>query len=371
MRRIKFLLKKEFRQIFRNKAMLPIIFVMPIVQLLILVNAANFEVKSVEYAVIDHDNSQTTQGIINKLNSTGYYKLIALPKTIADGNLLMDKGKIDLLLEFPNKFESTLLREGQGKIKVEVNAIDGSAASVIFYYTNSIIADYNRQIVTDWNRLPKTIKAGVAVETRYWYNEELLYKNNMTPGLLVVLVTMIGTFLSGMNIVREKELGTIEQLNVTPITKTQFIISKLLPFWFIGLFVFAFGLVVGKLIFQFPVLGSITLLFAFTALYLTAVLGIGLFISTVTHTQQQAMLIAWFFLVIFILMSGLFTAIENMPSWAQKIALFNPVAYFVEFIRLVLLKGSEFRHVIRHFVVIGVMSLVINTLAILTYNKRS
>ena len=164
---------------------------------------------------------------------------------------------------------------------------------------------------------------------------------------------------------------TIEQLNVTPITKTQFIISKLLPFWFIGLFVFAFGLVVGKLIFQFPVLGSITLLFAFTGLYLTAVLGIGLFISTVTNTQQQAMLIAWFFLVIFILMSGLFNAIENMPSWAQKIAWFNPVSYFVEFIRLVLLKGSEFRHVIRHFVVIGVMSLVINTLAILTYNKRS
>jgi len=177
--------------------------------------------------------------------------------------------------------------------------------------------------------------------------------------------------LSSMNVVREKELGTIEQLNVTPITKPQFIISKLLPFWIIGMFEMGFGLGVGKLIFDFPIVGSVPLLFAFTAIYLVVVLGLGLIISTVTQTQQQAMLISWFFLVIFILMSGLFTAVENMPEWAQNITAFNPVTYFMQLIRMVLLKGSEFHHVVRHFVIISIMAVVSIVLSVITYRKRS
>lgn len=371
MRRIVFLLKKEFRQIFRNKAMLPLIFVLPIIQLVILVNAASFEIKRINYAVLDLDKSQTTNKLINKLGSTGYYHLVNYVSSEKEGQELMDQNQIDLLLELPAKFEQDLQKEGRASLMIDVSAIDGSAASVIFYYTSSIIADFNANIVASWNRLPIEVSAPIQVETRFWYNPELEYKNSMAPGLVVVLVTMIGIFLTAMNIVREKELGTIEQLNVTPITKFQFIFSKLAPLWVIGLFEFGFGLIVGKLIFDFPVLGSIPLLFAFAGIYLIAVLGIGLYISTITHTQQQAMLIAWFFIVIFILMSGLFTAVENMPVWAQKLTLLNPIAYFIEVIRLVLLKGSEFRHVSRHFMVIGLMAVVINTLAVLTYNKRS
>jgi ABC-2 type transport system permease protein len=351
--------------------MLPLIFVLPVIQLVVLVSAANFEIKSINYAVLDADKSQTSRQLINKLGSTGYYRLVDYVSSEEEGKTLMDQNKIDLLLELPGNFEHDLQNLGRANLMLDVSAIDGSAASVIFYYTNSVIADFNADVVTNWNRLPQAVATPLKVESRFWYNPELEYKNNMAPGLVVVLVTMIGMFLSAMNIVREKELGTIEQLNVTPITKTQFLISKLAPFWIIGLFEFGFGLTIGKLIFNFPVLGSISLLVAFAALYLIAVLGIGLLISTVTHTQQQAMLIAWFFIVIFILMSGLFTAIENMPEWAQRITLVNPVAYFVDITRLVLLKGSEFRHVTRHFLVLGVMSVVINTLAVLSYHKRS
>jgi drug efflux transport system permease protein len=371
MRRIKFLLRKEFKQIFRNKAMLPIIFALPIVQLVILVNAATFEIKRINIAILDQNHSQTSSMVVNKLLSTGYYHIEAYVSSSKEGHLLMDQNKIDLLVEIPPEFEADLRRHHRAKILLDVSAIDGSAANIIFYYTNSVILDFNGQIIQKWYNLPTKLAVPLRIEFRYWFNQELDYKNYITPGLVVILVTMIAMFLSAMNIVREKEIGTIEQLNVTPITKGQFIISKLLPFWFIGMFEMAFGLGVGKLIFDFPVLGSVPLLFAFAAIYLVVILSMGLIISTITHTQQQAMLISWFFVVIFILMSGLFTAVENMPPWAQDITAFNPVTYFMQFIRMVLLKGSGFQHVTRHFIIISAMAIVTMTIAVSTYSKRA
>jgi ABC-2 type transport system permease protein len=182
-------------------------------------------------------------------------------------------------------------------------------------------------------------------------------------------VTLVGGFLSSMNVVREKEMGTIEQINVTPIKKYQFIIGKLLPFWILGLVVFSVGLFFAKLIFNIPIVGSLLVIYTFTGVYLLSVLGIGLFISTITNTQQQAMFISWFFFVIFILMSGLFTAIENMPVWAQKITLLNPLRYFMEVIRMVLLKGSGFQDIKIHFMVIGGFSILINAFAVWRYRK--
>ncbi len=371
MRAIKFLLRKEFKQIFRNKAMLPIIFVMPVVQLLILVNAATFEIKNIDLAILDRDHSPVSRQLTNKLLSMGYYRLHTRVASLKEGQLLMDQNKIDLLLQFPPGFAAALQRDDRATVMLDISAIDGSAASIIYYYTNTIILDFNTGIMQRWHNLPEQPGLPLTVESRFWYNEELAYKNYITPGLVVILVTMVGMFLTAMNVVREKEIGTIEQLNVTPITKTQFIVSKLLPFWIIGMFEMAFGLGVGKLIFAFPVVGSVPLLFAFAAIYLVVVLALGLLISTVTHTQQQAMLVSWFFVVIFILMSGLFTAVENMPEWAQKITAFNPVTYFMQFIRMVLLKGSQLQHVARHFLVISVMAVVSISLAVFTYRKRS
>ena len=167
----------------------------------------------------------------------------------------------------------------------------------------------------------------------------------MVPGILVLLVTMLTLFLSGMNIVREKEIGTLEQINVTPIKKYQFIIGKLFPFWVLGLLIMTIGILISRFIFAVPVVGSIPLIYLFTSVYFLVVLGMGLLISNYTDTQQQAMFIAWFFVVIFILMSGLFTPIESMPYWAQKITLLNPIRYFVEIIRMVMLKGSNLKDI--------------------------
>jgi ABC-2 type transport system permease protein len=205
----------------------------------------------------------------------------------------------------------------------------------------------------------------------FWYNETLNYKTFMVPGILVLLVTMITLFLSGMNIVREKEIGTLEQINVTPIKKSQFIIGKLFPFWVVGLGLLTIGLIIAKLIFNVPILGSLGLMYFYTSIYILVVLGIGLFISNFTDTQQQAMFIAWFFTVIFILMSGLFTPIESMPKWAQVLTEFNPIKYFVEVMRMVMLKGSGLIDILPQILKTILYAFIMNGLAVWSYKKTN
>lgn len=375
MRTIFFILQKEFRQIFRNKGMLPIIFVAPIIQLLILVNAATFEMKDLKLYVIDQDQSQFSRQLISQFRASPYFKIIDSGTGAGEGREILDKGTADFILHLPRNFEKDLFREGKATVQLVINAIDGMKAGLGMSYAGEVIMDFNGNIIEEYG-----FKRGVVVsnpntntiDVTYsnWYNPDLDYKTFMVPGILVLLVTMIGAFLGSMNIVREKEAGTIEQLNVTPIRKYEFIIGKLLPFWLLALFELALGLFIAKLIYDTPIIGSIGLIFGFAALYLLVVLGIGLFISTVTETQQQAMFISWFFLVIFILLSGLFTAIENMPLWAQKLTLFNPVRYFIEVTRMVMLKGAGFMEIQRHFIILAFYAVAINGLAVWRYRKR-
>ncbi len=210
----------------------------------------------------------------------------------------------------------------------------------------------------------------VQTNTSFWFNPQLDYKTYMVPGILVLLVTIIGLFLSAMNVVREKEIGTIEQINVTPIHKYQFITGKLLPFWIIAMFELAFGLLIAKIIFSLPVLGNVGVVFTVASIYILAILGLGLFISTITNTQQQAMFIAWFFMVIFILMSGLFTPIDSMPDWAQKLNIINPIAYFIKVMRMVLLKGAGFADVLNQIIALTFYAIVSLTLAVRMYKKK-
>ena len=209
----------------------------------------------------------------------------------------------------------------------------------------------------------------IQTDYSYWYNPKLNYKTYMVPGILVLLVTIIGLLLSGMNIVREKEIGTIEQINVTPIRKIQFIAGKLAPFWIIALFELAFGLSIGKLLFDIPMVGNLWLIFLSGGIYLFVILSVGLLVSTVTHTQQQAMLVSFFFMVVFILMSGLFTSIESMPVWAQKIDRLNPLMYFIRIMRMVLLKGSTFTDISRDLYSLGIFAVIMSSLAVMRYRK--
>lgn len=374
MKTILFIIQKEFRQIFRNKGMLPIIFVMPLMQLLILSNAASFEVKNIQFSYIDNDHSSASRELISKFEASSYFKIIKKFDSKIAANQEMQKGKVDVILEIPNHFEQNLIKEKTAFLSVSINAIDGASAGIENVYLTQIITSFNQNIQSKLIRYSDGAVAqpeNIITIPSFWYNNTLNYKTFMVPGILVLLVTMITLFLSSMNIVREKEIGTLEQINVTPIKKHQFIIGKLFPFWVLGLVILTVGLTIAKLVFNVPILGNIGLIYLFTSIYLLVILGIGLFISNHTETQQQAMFIAWFFTVIFILMSGLFTPIESMPQWAQNITLFNPIRYFVEIIRMVMLKGSTFSDIALQFYIIALYAFILNGLAVWSYKKVS
>ncbi|WP_341835567.1 ABC transporter permease [Chitinophaga pollutisoli] len=369
MRTIFFILQKEFLQIFRNKSMLPIIFVVPVVQLLVLAFATNYEIRDLSIDIVDHDGGNWSQQLKGKILSSGYFRLHA--QTTSDQAFDdLASNKADLILAIPQHFERDLVRNGDAAVQLLVNAINGSKAGLAAGYAQSIIGDFNRRIRLEWMAMDEDdAPSHFDMCFRYWFNPGLNYKWFMVPGILVILVTLIGAFLSGMNIVKEKEAGTIEQLNVTPIRKYQFIIGKLLPFWIIALFELAFGLTVGKLVFDLPFAGNLGWIFLFAAVYLMVMLGLGLLISTFTETQQQAMFITWFFLIICILMSGLFTPIESMPEWAQRITQFNPVAYFVKVMRMVMLKGSGWADIKVYLGIMLLFAVAVNAVAIWNYRK--
>ncbi len=370
MRNIFIILRKEFRQIFRNKFNIPIIFFMPIIQMLVLVNAASYEIRHLKVHVMDFDQTSTSRGLISKFSGSPYFDIVDYSHSNAKAEEGFIRDKSGLVLRIPQHFEKDLITNSKAKVQLLINAIDGAAASVSFAYAQFIIADFNKHIVSDWVGkksfdLPTTITSTVS----FWFNPDMNYYTFMVPGILVMLVTMIGLFLAGMNIVREKEIGTIEQLNVTPIRKYQFIIGKLLPFWFIGLGELGFGLLLGRLIFDIPIVGSIWLIYLFSSVYMLLILGIGLFFSTVANTQQQAMFLSYFFMVIFILMSGLFTPVEAMPHWAQLLTKINPLAYFVSVMRMVMLKGAGFKDIHTHIFAMVIGALGILGLATWRYRK--
>lgn len=374
MKIILFIIQKEFRQIFRNKSMLPIIFILPMVQLLILSNAASFEVKNIKFSYVDNDHSSSSRELISKFKASNYFNSIAQFQSKKEANLQMQKGTVDAILEIPIYFERNLVKQQGANVSVSINAIDGAAAGVSTVYIMQIISGFNQSLQTQtqlYNQGSRVQTEKIITIPSFWYNETLNYKTFMVPGIVVLLVTMLSLFLSSMNIVREKEVGTLEQINVTPIKKYQFIIGKLFPFWILGLLILTVGLLIAKLVFDIPFLGNMFLIYGFTSVYLILILGIGLFISNQTETQQQAMFIAWFFTVIFILMSGLFTPIESMPIWAQNITYFNPIRYFVEVIRMVMLKGAGFNEIKFQLLIIALFALAINVFAVLSYKKTN
>jgi len=357
--------------------MLPIIFLLPILQLVILSNAATFEIQNIKFSYIDHDKTSFSRELIDKFEASEYFNVLTQFSSEKEASAAMLKGEVDVILEIPHYFERDLLKGKKTDLSVIINAIDGAAAGVENVYINQIVQRFNKNATAELMHLSATTKGTQFIPKRvesitsFWYNETLNYKTFMVPGILVLLVTMITLFLSGMNIVREKEIGTLEQINVTPIKKHQFIIGKLFPFWVIGFGLLTIGLILGKLIFNIPMLGSIGLIYFYTGIFLLVILGMGFFISNFTDTQQQAMFIAWFFMVIFILMSGLFTPIESMPIWAQYLTEFNPIKYFVEVMRMVMLKGSSITDIAPQLLKTLLYAIVMNGLAVWSYKKTN
>lgn len=369
MRTIFFLIQKEFLQIFRNKVLIRMMLALPIIQLVILVNAATQDMKDNRLIVVDQDGSSLSQDIIAKFGASPFFDIVEVTPNLPPALGRFQSERIDAVIVIPAKAETSLLKEGTAAVQIIANAVNSTRAQLTYSYAASIVAAYNASLLLEKQAAPTGI---VHIDTpyRYWFNPELNYKYYMLPGILVILVTIVGMFMAASNLVREKEMGTLEQINVTPVRKYQFIVAKLVPFWLIGLFELALGLTIGKLLYNIPIEGSLLVMFGFAGVYLLGMLALGLLISTTAHTQQQVMFISYFFLMIFIMMSGLFTAVENMPDWGQAINRINPLSYFIEVMRRVLLKGSGFVDILPLFwgaLAIAAMAL---PLAVWSYRKR-
>ncbi|HLO92140.1 MAG TPA: ABC transporter permease [Lentimicrobium sp.] len=382
MRTLLFLLRKEFVQIFRNKTILGMMIVMPVMQLLILPLAANYEVKNINLVVVDNDVSTWSKQLVSTITSSGYFRLVNYNQSYKKSLKYIESDEADLILEIPNGFEKDLIRENELQVLIAVNAINGIKANIGASYLNNIIREYNHTIRT--RLLPQgdnrnsfaqqgSVISGNIIEVTYsnWFNPGMNYRNFMVPGILAILVTMIGGFMTALNIVKEKEIGTIEQINVTPIKKQIFILGKLIPFWILGNIVFSLGLLAAWLIYGIVPQGSIIVLYSFIWVYLLAVLGFGLLVSTYSENQQQAMFVLFFFMMIFILLGGLFTSIDSMPSWAKVIAAINPVTYIIEVFRMIVLKGSGLRDILPHIGIIALIAFALNSWAIWNYRKTS
>ena len=378
MKKLIFLLSKEFRQIRRNPFMIRAIIAVPVLQMLILVPAVTFEVKRIDLAVIDNDRSQASRELVAKLTGSSFFVVAATPATVTEAESMLFSGDADIALVIPPDFSEGLAGVTRPRLQVLVDAVNATSAQLSWSYLTSVVRDFNRDVIVSTGMMPGNTTAlsggsvpGISVSPRYWYNPTLNYKYYMLPGVLVILITAIGLMMSGLNLVREKESGTIEQINVTPVMKWQLIASKIIPFFIIGLLDLALGLSIGWLAFNIPFEGSLLLFFACAAIFLVAVLGLALFFSTMASTQQQFLFVAFFFVMIFILMSGIFTPTESMPLWAQQFNWVNPVAYLMRINRMVMLKGSGFSDIMRDMGMLTVLAFSYLSLAIRAYRKRA
>jgi ABC-2 type transport system permease protein len=372
MRTLLFLLQKEFLQAFRDPAILRLIFVMPVIQLIVLPIAADYEVKNIKLAVVDHDHSPYSRRLMDKFTASGYFQLTEYAPSYAKSLEAIEQDRADLILQIPQNFEKDLVKEDKTKVFLAVNAVNGAKGGLAGGYSTAVVREFNADVRVEWVQFPRMMPMPmIETQVSHWFNPTMSYPIFMVPGILVILVTMVGAFLAALNIVREKEIGTIEQLNVTPIKKWQFILGKLIPFWVLGLLVMMIGMGVGRVVFGIVPQGSLPAILSFASVYLLCVLGIGLLISTYSQTQQQAMFLAFFFLMIFILMGGLYTSIDAMPDWAKQVAKFNPAKYFIEVMRMIVLKGSGFADIWQQFLTVFGFAVFFNTWAVLNYRKTS
>ncbi|MES2386467.1 MAG: ABC transporter permease [Bacteroidota bacterium] len=365
-----FILQKEFRMIFRDKIILVIMFGLPVIQLIVLPLAANFDVKNINISIVDNDHSTMSQQLISKTAASGYFRIISAENSYPAAFQNIEKSTADIVMEIPPGFERNLVREHVQKIGISADAINGTKAMLGGAYLAAIINDFSSNLQLNMQSAAVTGQAAsIEISTLNWYNPHAEYKFYMVPGILVLLLTMIGGFLTALNIVKEKEIGTIEQINVSPIRKWQFILGKLIPFWIMGMIVFSLGLVVARVVYGIIPVGSFGLLYLFAAVYMVAVLGFGLLISTYSDTQVQAMFVAFFFIMIFILMSGLFTPAESMPGWARTISGLTPVTHFIKIVRMIVMKGSTLNDVLPELGYEAAFALILNGWAILNYRK--
>jgi ABC-2 type transport system permease protein len=340
--RIRHMLIKEFIQVFRDPRMRTVIFVIPCFQVLVIGYAVSTDVRDVTTAVYDLDNTPASRDLVARFLGSGYFTAVDYVSDDRRAQRLIDRGEAQIVLRLNRGFADDLRGGRTARVQIILDGSDSNTAGIIASYVAKITAAYSQQVQVE--RLTRLHGGGrqpgrLELQTRKWFNENLESRNFYVPGVIVVVVSVVTLLLTSMAVVREKEIGTMEQIMVTPITPTEFILGKTLPFALIALVDVTIVTVIGALWFQVPVRGSIPLLYLASTLYLLSMLGIGLLISTISQTQQQAMMSTFFFFFPAMLLSGFAFPIANMPTVVQWLTYVNPLRYFLILVRGIFLKG--------------------------------
>lgn len=379
MRTIIDIIRKEFIQLRRDPRMIPIIFIAPIIQLVVIGYAVTFDVKNISLVICDLDKSQMSREFYTSFEASGYFNNDYFSEgsfgvdEINEIDYYLDKSIANVAIVIPKDFSKNISKGISTKVQIILDGADANSANISLGYISSLTLNFNKKILMDLkDKSGQEFNFTQAIpETRIWFNPELISAKYFIPGIIGLLLTLMTILLTAMAIVKEKEIGTLEQLIVTPIKSWELILGKLIPFIIIGFIDVFIVIMAGRYIFDVPLKGSLLLLLLSCIPFLFSTLGIGLFASTISRTQQQAMMISVFLgMLPFIYLSGFTFPIENMPEVIQFATHFIPLKYFLIIIRSLFLKGVGFAEIWDEMLIMFVIGVVILVLSLLRFRKR-
>lgn len=362
--RVWHMMLKEFLQIFRDVRLRTVILLMPLLQTIIFGYAINIDVRDIRLAVLDQDQSAASRNFVHSLVNSGYFILSQSLEKESQIAEQLDQGRVSIVLQIRSGFESSMKVGDSHALLAIIDGSDANTASIVRSYITRVAAQQALAINPVMSR-PQAVR----LQSRAWFNETLISRNFYIPGLIGILLTLTTLTLTSMSIVREKEIGTMEQLIVTPINRVEFIAGKTLPYILIGLFNVIGILFVSAYWFEVPIRGNLVLLFVAISLYLLTTLGIGLFVSTISNTQQEAMLSAFMFYFPLVLLSGFIFPVYNMPKLIQWLSVINPLKYFLVIIRGIFLKGIGVQVLWPELLALMAIGLVVFWQAIRRFHK--
>ena len=364
----KYLIEKEFKQFFRDPGLPRMAVMFPILMILVFPFAVSMDIRNINLVVVDNSMSMESARLIETCTASGYFRLVTGCRSAYEAQKMMDDNKADAIITIDSGFEKDTGNGSGFPVGIKINTVNGTKGSLGSQYILSCIRKYMEGNGAG-QEAGGTAAPQIEVSEKYYFNEYMDYKLFMVPALIVIAITMITAFLPALNIVSEKETGTIEQINVTPVSKTAFIVCKMIPYWAIAFFILASCLLIAWAVFGYTCRGSIPALFLVTTLDIVVTAGLGLLISNYSSNAQQAMFVIWFFAMIFMLMSGIFTPIASMPEWARAITYINPMRYFADAMRSIFLKGSTLADIWHDVAGLAVIGAGVVTWAISSYRK--
>ncbi|OUN73234.1 ABC transporter permease [Barnesiella sp. An55] len=365
-----YLLEKEFKQFFRDPGLPKMAIAFPVLMMLVFPFAVSMEIRNINLVVVDSNRSVASSKLIETCTASGYFNLVAVSDDPDWAMQQMDKNRADAILTIESDFDRCLERGEALPVGIKVNTINGTKGSIGAGYLTSCIQRYRAEASPASTASP-TAGPQLDVSAKYYFNTYLDYKKFMVPALIVIAITMLTGFFPALNIVSEKERGTIEQINVTPVNRGVFILCKLIPYWLVAFFVLTACLLIARWVFDYSCAGSVGLMYFFTAGNILVTAGMGLLISNYSENAQQAMFVTWFFMMVFMLVSGIFTPIASMPDWAQAITYLNPMRYYADAMRGVYIKGSTLADVWSDAAGLLTIGTVMVAWVILSYKKTT